>query len=139
MKLNPDCIRDILLTVEENASISNPVTIDNPTSPLNIGLKHTYAVQYERLKDYPFDEIKYHIRQCHEPGLLINFKTYFNDTLSIDDLSPNGHEFLSNIRSDTVWNKTKLISTRFSDISLKILKEIAVKVISEMIRKQTGL
>lgn len=139
MKLNLDCIRDILLTVEEYASPTNPVTIDDPTTLLNLALKKHSDIKYEKLKDYSFEEIEYHIRQCYESGLLINFKTYINGKLSIDDLSPKGHELLSNISSNAVWAKTKSICAGFGDISLKVLKEIAVKVFAEMIRKQTGL
>lgn len=138
MKLNPDCIRDILLTVEEYASPANHLTIDDPTTPLNIALQNPCDIKYERLKGYTFEEIKYHIRQCNESGLLINFKTYINGTLSIDDLSPDGHQLLSDIRSDTVWNKTKSICVEFGDISLKTLKEIVVKVVADMIKKQFG-
>ena len=29
------------------------------------------------------------------------------DIVEISDLSPSGHEYLANIRSDNIWNKTK--------------------------------
>lgn len=51
MKLNPDCIRDILLVVEEIPDINHHWRFDKETVP-------------ELLPNYSFDEVMYHIRQC---------------------------------------------------------------------------
>lgn len=51
MKLNPDCIRDILLAVEEIPDINHHWRFDKETVP-------------ELLPNYSFDEVMYHIRQC---------------------------------------------------------------------------
>lgn len=51
MKLNPDCIRDILLVVEEIPDINHRWRFDEETIP-------------ELFPNYSFDEVMYHIRQC---------------------------------------------------------------------------
>lgn len=54
-------------------------------------------------------------------------------------LSPTGHQFLSDIRSDNNWNKTKEIAKNIGSDSLSALKDIAAGVITAMIQKQLGL
>lgn len=124
MKLNPDCIRDILFTVEENTSFYNDMeyTEDNPQI-------------YPKLMSYSIDEILYHIKQC-EKSYLIDKVLWYSEGCTITDLTPNGHQFLSNIRSDSAWNKTKEISKNIGSSSLDALKQIATSVISELIKAQ---
>nr|WP_242851552.1 DUF2513 domain-containing protein [Clostridium sp. DMHC 10] len=52
----------------------------------------------------------------------------------IHDLSPYGHEFLANIRSDTNWSKTKEIASKVGSFSLDALSKIAVSVVTSLIK-----
>lgn len=54
----------------------------------------------------------------------------------IEDLSPSGHQFLADIRSDNNWNKTKSIAKSVGASSLTAIKEIATNVIAELIKAQ---
>lgn len=123
MKLNPDCIRDILLTIEEVAtsdSFFQYVERDH---------------EYQRLKDYTHDELLYHFRQCDLAGLIVAYQPYdCGHSVDIADLSPAGHEFLANIRSESVWGKTKEISKKLGVGSLRSLAEIAVSVVTEIVK-----
>lgn len=124
MKLNPDCIRDILFEVESSSTIDKPWIFDseNPS---------------DRLSPYDKKEIAYHARYCMEAGLLKGFKVYGDcDTLTASDLSPEGHEFLSDIRHDTNWNKTKEIASKAGSFSLDILKNIAIGIATSYAQKQ---
>ena len=52
----------------------------------------------------------------------------------IKDLSPAGHEFIANIRSDSNWKKVKDISKNIGSSSLNALTQIAVSVVSSLIK-----
>lgn len=111
MKLNPDCIRGLLLTIEEKCDFDTPWEY----------VRDNFESKY--LAEYSHKEILYHIRQSEEAGLIQNVHYYDggNDVL-ICDLTPAGHEFLSNIRTDTVWKK---VTSKAAGASLPIIFEVA--------------
>lgn len=80
MKLNPDCVRDILLAVEEGCDIGKGVSIPGPNCSC--------------LQSYNESEVLYHVRQCDLSGFLYQAKTDLLGTYTIRDLTPAGHEFL---------------------------------------------
>ncbi|MFV9733498.1 DUF2513 domain-containing protein [Ligilactobacillus salivarius] len=86
MKLNPDCIRDILLAVEELSDYDRSVS-DSELS------KSKFLISYSE------NEILYHVRQLTWSKMLQQ-ADFYGEGFDILDLSPQGHEFLNNIRSD---------------------------------------
>ena len=121
MKLNPDCIRDILLAVEETTTYSKL-------------FEYADGVQkYERLKSYTDEEIMYHIRQCNEDQLFTKCTFDLLGGCVIFDLSPSAHRFLADIRSDTIWNKTKDTAKNVGSYSLDVLTKIASSIVTSMI------
>lgn len=127
MKLNPDCIRDILLTVEEKLGYRQVMKYNTNTSS-----------EFERLTKYDYEEVLYHASQAHLSNLLIG-TTFFmsrSDGFHVSDLSPKGHEFLANIRAESNWNKTKEIAKSVGSFSLDALTKIAIGVITSAINKQ---
>lgn len=121
MKLNPDCIRDILLEVEKSSTRIYGLTLDtNIKNPL--------------FDKYSWSEITYHIDQCVMSNLLTNAMVFDSDEFAeIGNLTPAGHEFIANIRQDTNWNKIKNRALKIGSIALPILQEIATKFIKEQI------
>ena len=113
MKLNPDCIRDILLTAEE---------VITPTKKMSCYPND----HYDRLNKYTYDEIIYHINQCEVENLII-VKRYIDGGIVIKDLSPSGHALLAKIRSDNAWNKLKSSLISIGTFSLKAILENAFK------------
>ncbi|MDE1523310.1 DUF2513 domain-containing protein [Ligilactobacillus salivarius] len=126
MKLNPDCIRDILLVVEDKSSFSNAVWFED--------LKSSNLVE-----KYDLETIFYHIRQAFEAGFLLDVKNFAGGNFYIKDLSPKGHEFLANIRKDNNWSKTKEIANKVGSFSLKTLTTIASNVVTSSINHHLGL
>lgn len=112
MRLNPDCIRDILMAVETHSDFCTQVEykVEDP---------------FPELSAHSHEEILYHIRQCEESGLIHDVHYYDGGKhTDITDLTPLGHEFLSNIRNNTVWSQTL---EKGKGASLAILMELAKK------------
>lgn len=121
MRLNPDCIRDILLTVESETTLYNFLEI----GPCNLP---------KQLSKYDASEVMYHIKQCEMSGMISIASWYLSGNCLIRYLTPIGHQFLSDIREDNNWNKTKEIAKSVGSNSLDTLKQIAAGVISSLIQ-----
>ena len=128
MRLNPSCIRAILLAVENKTDFKTPFVYDKE-SP-----KSDY------LAEFSHEEILYHIKQAHDAGFFDGI-TYYNagNLIYIGDLSFKGHEFLANIRNDTFYNKVKDIGAELGVQSLKDLTQIALSAASLLIKSHFNL
>ena len=115
MRLNPDCIRDILLALEEHTGNREIIISIRDKDELN-------------LSKYTDDEIEYHLRQCNLSGLFYRYSRQLGGNHRIGDLSPEAHEFLANIRENHNWNKTKEYAKKIGSFSIKALIEIASNV-----------
>lgn len=123
MRLDPDCIRDILFTVEENTGYRTFMRYPKESQT------------YEKLEKHPIETVLYHIKQCEMSGLLTKVDWFLDGGCLIYDLTPYGHEFLANIRSDTNWNKTKEVAQKVGSQSLQVLMQVAVNVATALINK----
>lgn len=128
MRLNPDCIRDLLFSIEEESTSCSIISSKNLSNA-------------EKLQKYSEEEILYHLQQLNWSGYIIapNKCRCIDGTFLLQDLSPAGHEFISNIRKDTNWNKVKKISKDIGSETLSSLKTIAENVISTAITTSMGL
>jgi len=126
VKLNPDCIRDILLSAEDNTGYSEYLEYPGELDKCPL------------LKKYNDEEVKYHIMQCKK-SYLLEVDTDLAGNFSINDITPSGHEFLANIRADNIWNKTKDIAERVGSRSLDTLTKISIGVVTEIIKSQLQL
>ena len=128
MRLNPDCIRDILLSVEESTEIDVLFEYNRD------GRGGT------RLGAYDHDVIRYHIRQCEMAGLITGYREFdAGSYIKIPDLTPAGHEFLANIRNDFVWTRTKRLASKIGTGSLQSMVQIACAVVVEVIKSELGI
>ena len=126
MILNPDCVRDILIYVEENSDLRHIVSISPQSIP-------------DELSKYSCDEVMYHIKQAELSSLLNVASWYLDGGCSIYYLLPEGHQFLADIREDNNWNKTKDIAKSVGSNSLDSLKQIATGVITALVQSKLGL
>ena len=124
MKLNPDCIRDMLLTIEEK--------VDNDI----ILISSTNYVNYELLKPYTFNEVLYHAAQIDLAGMTSGMDRGTNQAFMVAMLSPYGHEFLEDIRSEANWSKTKETAKNVGSFSLRTLVNIAGQIVSALVSSQ---
>ncbi|WP_297711076.1 DUF2513 domain-containing protein [Dysosmobacter sp.] len=112
MKLNHDCVRDVLLAVE--------------AAPF----ENTYPEQLQSmLPQYSEDELVYTCLKLDEAGYLnAQFDQYLGGHLVlcwIESMTFNGHEFLDTIRDDTNWGKVKDTAKKAGVFSMKALGQIA--------------
>lgn len=133
MLLNSDCVRDSLIWIENNQNIDSRYGL-----PVRIPIKE--LLESNLREDYEKEEIEYTIQQMMKSNLIESeFTRYLGGyDLIINDISPSGHEFLANIRSNNIWQKTKTVSKKIGVTSLSGLKDISAQIISELI-KQTFL
>ena len=119
MKLLHDCVRDVLLTLEDKLGVFGGLG-DNQLD----------------LPKYSSDDIKYTILKLNEAGYITCSKSDLVGNIYIKSITYQGHLFLDNIRDNNVWKKTKSIASKFSSTSLTIISSIASQVIAELISKQ---
>ena len=118
MRLIPDCIRDILLYVEENTdSDRESVDFKNLCDSLN----------------YDKNTLDYHIRKLHSAELFDEVYYASNAIIFISSLSWNGHCYVDNIRDSKAWNLTKKATSKVSSVSMPILIEVAASIIKKLI------
>lgn len=127
MKLNPDCLRAILLTIEERASYQSILSFEELTLP-----------NFPLLAEYSLEEILYHIKKCDEAGFLCEVQ-YFPASVTVGELHYRGHEFLNNIRESKIWDGVKSIAAKIGTNSMQGLVQIASNVITSLIKAQFGL
>lgn len=137
MRLNLDCVRDILLCVEENSNLYTPCVFIEFGSPALAEFRsNDDAVPPYQLalnSKYGNEELIYHVKYCSTANFITEVRYLDNDMLCIDDLTPQGHEFLANVRNDSVWNKTKAAAVKLGVSSIPALLDIASKIVTTLI------
>lgn len=118
MVLDHDCVREILLAVEQ--------------CPFN----QTTNVEKlsKQLPDFDVETIWYACLKMGEGGLLDvvaapMMGSYLPGIKQITSMTYQGHEFLDTIREKTAWEKTKEIAKKTGAGSIKFLGEIAKEVV----------
>ncbi|MCX2885906.1 DUF2513 domain-containing protein [Bacillus velezensis] len=110
MKLNRDCMRDVLLTVEEEVGFKDSVSIQT---------LHTFP----RLKEYELVDIFYCVEKLMEARFVVGIT--YKGGAGVSELTFKGHEFIESIRDDDVWNKTKNELGKVGGATLPIIVELA--------------
>lgn len=124
MKLNHECVRELMLLIEENLNYS--VYID------------TKVVE---IKGFTTEEIVYTADKLLEAGYITAKRhTYMGGDhipqIDITSITWEGHKFLDTVRDNKVWKSTKSIISKFSSVSITMIENIASNVIVEIIKSQ---
>lgn len=124
MKLNHECVRNILLTVEQ-LEPDESITIDN-------------YINYASLAPYDEDEIVYAVERLIEAKFIPDdILEYYNGKAISFDLTAltwDGHAFLENIKNDSVWQKAKtVVAEKVSSTSLSIVADTASEIVKKML------
>lgn len=123
MKLDYDCVRNILLTIE--------------SLPFDGQLDNHSAEHLPLLADYSPKKIEYTVKRLCEAGFIpskdiqtvLSGKVWF----SLNELTWDGHQFLDYIRNDDIWNQTKSKMSIVDSLPFKLLITVAAKIIKSSI------
>lgn len=126
MKLNYDCVRSVLLTVEKSKTIDEELNLN----PL------TVETIFEQLPKYEDNEILYTIEKLKEAGY-INGALHFAAGHFIDgaviSITYSGHEYLDNIREPEVWRKVKAMLKNAGATTLPLISQAAQMLIGSQL------
>lgn len=144
MRLDADCVRDVLLCVEENtglrkAAVFTDTGLADQTAAFLGNEVSVKDYQLELEKSYPCDKLIYHLNYCAEAGLVKLGDFTAGDTIWVEDLTPAGHEFLSNIRESSNWEKTMDIAGKAGTTAISMLTKIAEGVALALAKQHLGL
>lgn len=125
MKLNHNCVRDVLLFLE---SESNVITnVDGEIEFVGTWLNEIC----EKNPKYPQEDIFYTLSKLEEGGYIDMSVQWSGGGLSeccVNFITFAGHEFIEKIRQDSVWQKTLKIAGEVGIFSLKMLAKISESV-----------
>lgn len=126
MKLNHECVRDLLLYIEENLNYNDELEVNNL-----------------KLNNYSVEELLYTSQKLAEAGYInCDNSIYIDDEypiVFINSISYKGHQFLDTVRDNQVWTNTKKVLSFLKSASIEITSETAAKVINHLIDKNFNL
>ena len=139
MRLNIDCVRDILLCVEENTDLRRHCCfydLNFMPTPTYVWDKPEEPAAYQKalLQKYSNVVLAYHIHYCIECDLIVESEYTNAYCTFISDLTPMGHDFIANMRNDTFYNKVKEISKELGLNTLNDLIQIATHCASTIVK-----
>lgn len=110
MRLNHNCIRDMLLYLEDNLY----------DKPLKI---RSIASNFE--KDYTLDEIVYTFQKLQEAKFITTtYESECSKHSHIKSITWKGHNFLDNIRDTKVISLAKKALKDFKSVSLEVIANV---------------
>ena len=116
MRLNHECVRQIMLTIESDI-------------PYNQSLGKEKLLEHPKLQSFTEDEILYAILRLDEADFIKCDIAPGNNSLiyhlSLNCLTWSGHEFLDNIRDNKVWAFVKQTASKTASASLPMLAQLA--------------
>ena len=119
MKLNYDCVRDVLLYLEKNLNFKNDVLFKKSFSTPDLKYSHEDII-YTVLKLTEADFLFTSRRKPRYDALLP-----YPPDVKVFDITYAGHEFLNTIRDNKIWNNVKKSLSTLTSYSFKILIDIA--------------
>ena len=126
MKLDIECIREILLYLETNLKYANdkPYTYKHTTISIRKSVD-----DINKSKGLDKDLLAYAIeKMCDAHIIEANISRGSHNSIiacDIYDISFYGHQLLEKIRPETIWDKTKNIAQSIGNHSLKFIEDTA--------------
>ena len=134
MKLDPECIRDLMLFCEEHTYIKAEEVGDFTCASYHVlyvdSMRHVPP-----LNKYNTGALIYHIIQLSESGYLATDFHFDPITNFRHNNLPKGHEFIAAIEGKTQWEKTSKILRSFGSVSLTVIETISKGIASAAIEQ----
>lgn len=144
MKLDMDCVRDMLLCVEENTGLRKSCFFidEGLAGPAKWTGEIQSPPEYQipLMARHGIDKLIYHLRYCADAGLIVigaGGKDQYK--IIVADLTVYGHEFLSKIRDSKNWSKTKELGLKVGAFGLDMTSKIAEGIATAYLKQQLGL
>ncbi|PHI49671.1 hypothetical protein B9T64_06725 [Bacillus halotolerans] len=136
MELKHECVRDVLLTIEEHINYRESYTYNE-------------IAGQPRLKDYNLEDVLYTLdiladakfikiaksAKVSGSSLMLGVKSIVNiketENIKVISLTYEGHKLLDNIRDPKIWSETKTAAKQVAGVSLTILTDIAGSLLKE--------
>lgn len=136
MKLNPDCVRDTLLYLEDQLTINcknstfEYITLNQLTENM-LGIhKNKYTEDDIWYTVYNLFQIRYIEGKFSDSG---NHKMII---CNIENITWDGHQFLSTVRPTTIWEATKNKAKQIGGMSLSGLSMVSSAIIQGLAGNQ---
>lgn len=135
MRLDPDCVRDLLLFIED----MDTYVLDEDND-LTLQGAFLEAIS-QKLPQYPETQLYYTLDKLEEGGLVNMTSQWGGDTLTschVSSLTYAGHEFLASIRDGGRWDVVKTGLSAVKNYSLTAIAAIAEGITSGAVSAYLG-
>ncbi|MCY7439412.1 DUF2513 domain-containing protein [Bacillus altitudinis] len=117
MRLKQECIRDVLLGLEEELDYRQSMDREE-------------LLSLDRLSSHSAEDSLYTVSKLREAGFL-NVNYYLGGNFRIFGITYEGHQFLENIRDPEIWAKTKSAAGKVGGASIHVIGEIALSYVRQ--------
>lgn len=134
MTLNYDCIRDVLLYLEDTLEYTdNQIAMTHTRLTIN-------SIANE-LSSYSKEDVQYTIEKLYEARYIrivniIHDKNGYMTSGYIDDITWEGFNFLNNIREKSIWEATKEGAKKVGAISISAISTISLEIVKAVVTNQ---
>lgn len=134
MTLNYDCIRDVLLYLEDTLGYTdNQVAMTHKR--LTIGSIGNVLLSYTK------EDIQYTIEKLFEARYIrivdiIHDKNGYMTSGYVDDITWEGYNFLNNIREKSIWEATKDGAKKIGAMSISAISMISFEIVKAVVTNQ---
>lgn len=145
MRLDYDCLLDLMLCVEETCTVRKMVVLYD-VELLDRMEGHLYPLgkkpqlnDYQKalLAKYSNEMIIYHINYCVADELFVLYSKQL-DEIKICDLTPKGHKFVGLLRSKTIGEKVKSFLKANGTATIQSLVEFSFSELASLVKKTFG-
>ncbi len=127
MKLNPDCIRDLLLYLENTLSVSK--------HGCNVFSFDSLSIRQisQGLPTYQDTELVNTIMALEDGGFISASADYCGEgicVLEVNQITYSGYQFIEAVRPDDIWGKIKKTCLKVGSFSLDLVMETGTAALS---------
>ena len=124
MKLDHECVRDLLLFLEANSPANNiPLSVSYISNQLE--------------QKYTKEVVFYTLHMLNDGKLITYFEPMGWDDAQVGGISWIGHEYLDNIRDKSAWDKLK--ESGLDSMSLDVAKDLAKEIVVSIVKNKFHL
>ncbi len=133
MKLNYDCVREVLLYLESAPYIHMDEYKNVRHSQISLNKI------CDALPEFNGEDIYYALFNLNQAGYILASSSSSSNAVSrfnVSYITYAGHEFLESIKEPTVWKKTQSILGKIGVSSINVISKVASDVIVKLIAAQ---